>query len=873
MAHNLVLPRSPLLGRSDTLSLVQQMLLREDVALLTLTGPGGIGKTRLALQAAANLLDHFVDGVYFVALAAIVEPALVLPAVAQALGARPDRAQPVQAALEEYLRDRQLLLVLDNFEQVLPAAGPIAELLHARARLKVLVTSRAPLHLYGEHEFAVPPLALPDARDLEQFAPGALIPTAVDAVTGLRHYAAVDLFCRRAAAVQPSFALTPANALAVAQICIGLDGLPLAIELAAARLKLFGPAALAERLQQRLALLTGGAQDLPPRQRTLRDEIAWSYRLLRPEEQLLFRRLGVFCGGFTLAAAQAVGNLDGETQPRVPLDVLDGLATLVDQSLLRQWEQARGEPRLGMLETIREYALEQLEDSGEAELVRGCHARHFLAFAETMSHELDAAAAKQWVCTRLHADFENMRAAIAWCAAGQSGAPGDRDSAAYPPKPAIDPAELALRLAGALAWFALSGERLHDVAGLLESALQLGGGANRVRAQALWAAGTVAMFSGSYAAARAHLAASCDLYRAAGDRHGLALALREACAAAFAQRDLSAAQQYGEECIALFRAAGDQGDLALAYDNLGGTFAAQGNYAAARAAYEEEHAISQALGYRSTLGLASMGRGWVAGLRGDYAAALGFLEQAVPIFRELNESWTLAQALLLTGEVARCSGDRLRAGRCYRESVTLAHQVGDRAATALVLQQIGTLACDQGHNGLGHCEDAARLLAAAEAHHIAGGSMAYTLAGPAERSHTIARTRMRLGEELFPACWAQGQAMALPQAVALAAAVAVSVAESVAESRAEQAPAAAAPGTNMLPAVQLPGDPNQLTAREREVLRLLVQGLTYAEIADELVISPRTVNAHLTTIYGKLAVNSRQQAVRVAREHRLLDAR
>jgi predicted ATPase len=260
--------------------------------------------------------------------------------------------------------------VLDNFEQVLPAAPAVAELLHACPQLKVLVTSRASLHLYGEHEFAVPPLALPEAKELSALETGALDAAGV---ASLRQRAAVDLFCRRAAAVQPGFSLTPDNALAVANICIGLDGLPLAIELAAARLKLFGPATLAARLQERLALLTGGAQDLPPRQRTLCDEIAWSYYLLQPEEQLLFCRLGVFAGGFTLEAAQAVAGPEsspvdspaGSTAGAHGLDVLDGIAALVDQSLVRQLEQAGGEPRFGMLETLREYALEQLERSGE----------------------------------------------------------------------------------------------------------------------------------------------------------------------------------------------------------------------------------------------------------------------------------------------------------------------------------------------------------------------------------------------------------------------------------------------------------------------------------------------------------------------------
>ena len=394
--NNIVLPRSPLLGRGDDLASIQHLLLQEHVALLSLTGPGGVGKTRLALQAAADLLGHFDDGVYFVSLAPITDAALVLSALAETLGVRETKAHSLWEDVLESLCDKQLLLVLDNFEQVLPAAAVVAELLRTCGGLKVLVTSRSPLHLYGEQEYPIPPLALPPPDEYGEVPPGA--------ESNLRRYAAVDLFCRRATAVQPGFDLTPANAGAVAKICIGLDGLPLAIELAAARVKLFGPATLQARLQERLALLTGGPHDLPPRQRTLRDEIAWSYNLLRPEDQLLFRRLAVFAGGFTLAAAQAVTKALGDPL----LDVLDCLAALVDQSLLRQPEHASDEPRFSMLETIHEYAREQLAASDEAEKVRYAHARYFMGLAETVEPDLVVPARTPQAAARLHADFDNL---------------------------------------------------------------------------------------------------------------------------------------------------------------------------------------------------------------------------------------------------------------------------------------------------------------------------------------------------------------------------------------------------------------------------------------------------------------------------------
>jgi predicted ATPase len=342
-SHNLPVQPTPLIGREKEVATVEHLLRREEVRLLTLTGPGGIGKTRMALQVAAELSDRFADGVFFVNLAPISDPTFVVPTIAQTLELRETGEQPLLDLLQASLRDKQLLLLVDNFEQVLSVASQLADLLAACPKLKVLVTSRFVLHLRGEQEFTVSPLATPDPKHVPDLAL-------------LSQYEAVELFIARAQAVKPGFQVTHANASAVAEICARLDGLPLAIELAAARLKLLPPQALLARLGKRLAVLTSGARDLPARQQTLRNTIAWSYHLLEAQEQRLFRRLSVFVGGCTLEAIEALCTALETNTPT--LSMLDSVASLLDKNLLQQKEQEGEEPRFLMLETIREYGLE-----------------------------------------------------------------------------------------------------------------------------------------------------------------------------------------------------------------------------------------------------------------------------------------------------------------------------------------------------------------------------------------------------------------------------------------------------------------------------------------------------------------------------------
>jgi predicted ATPase/class 3 adenylate cyclase len=379
---NLPVQPTALIGRENELAEVEALLGREQVRLVTLTGTGGTGKTRLALQAAAALVEEFPSGVFLVSLAPVRDPELVVATVAQALGVREQPGEPLERTLQAYLRDRKLLLLLDNFEQLTQAATAVSSLLAAAPQVKLLVTSRTPLHLSGEQVYEVPPLGLPDSA----------LAMSVEALT---QYESVALFIERAIAAKSGFATTNENAPAIAEICVRLDGLPLALELAAARVRVLSPQALLARLDERMKLLTGGAQDLDERQRTLRATIDWSYDLLSEQEKGLFVRLSVFAGGCRVEAAEAVVDPQGEGETET--DLLDGLSSLVDKSLLRQREDPDGEPRFWMLETIREYATQTLRTSPHASALSERHARYFLAFAEQAAPELEGPAQRFWV--------------------------------------------------------------------------------------------------------------------------------------------------------------------------------------------------------------------------------------------------------------------------------------------------------------------------------------------------------------------------------------------------------------------------------------------------------------------------------------------
>jgi predicted ATPase/DNA-binding CsgD family transcriptional regulator len=464
--NNLPAQLTPLIGREQATQLACDLLRSAEVRLLTLTGAGGVGKTRLGLQVGTEMLEDFADGIYFVPLASINDPALVMPAIAEALDLKEVGEQALPDLLKAFLCNKELLLLLDNFEQVVAAAPRLSDLLVTCPKVKLLVTSRAVLHVQGEHEFLVPPLAIPNITQLPD-------------LETLAQYAAVALFLRRAQAIQPAFQLTKHNAHAVAEICVRLDGLPLAIELAVARIKLLPPQALLARLGKRLGVLTRGTQDMPARQQTLRNTIAWSYHLLDAQEQLIFRRISIFVGGCTLEAIESICKaLSGAAETEL---VLDGVGSLIDKSLVQQTEREGEEPRLIMLETIREYGLEVLEASGEEEITCQAHAHCYLSLAEGAEPHLHGPEQVMWF-DRLEQERDNLRASLLWLLERAE----DRSRI-----------EMALRLGTTLWWFwFVRGPTSEGWAVLSQALARSDGVAVAVRAKALWAAGWVAGLSG-----------------------------------------------------------------------------------------------------------------------------------------------------------------------------------------------------------------------------------------------------------------------------------------------------------------------------------------------------------------------------------------
>ncbi|HEX4784682.1 MAG TPA: protein kinase [Candidatus Sulfotelmatobacter sp.] len=659
---NLPVQRTALIGRDREAADLDELLSRADVRLVTLTGPGGIGKTRLALQVGSEIGDRFPAGVGFVSLSAIGEPGLIVSAIAQVVGVKETGNTSPQESLIAYFAGlaQPMLLVLDNFEHLVSAAPLVAQLLTAGPKLKVLVTSQAPLHIYGEHEFPVPPLAVPD--------PKSALPLEV-----LSRLPAIALFVDRAQAVKNQFSLTKENAPAVAAICSRLDGLPLAIELAAARIKLLSPPAMLTRLENRLNLLTGGARDLPTRQQTLRNTVDWSYSLLNAAEQTLFRRLSIFAGGCTLESVEAVCDAKGD----LGLDVLDGMASLVDKSLVQQVEEADKETRFRMLSTIREYALERLAEGNDEAITRRAHAAYYLVLAEEGAE--DIAAQPEWL-DRFEVEHENFRVAVDYLIKT-----GD--------------AEWGLRLGTGLFRFWETREHLTEGRSTIARILALEGTASRpkLRARLLFAGAVLAATQRDYEAGRPLFEESRETCIKLNDHRGVAVALNALAVNARDRGELADASSLFEQCVAIWKDLGDPANIARALSNLASVMKLQGEYDRSSSLYEECLATFRQIGDGAGIAWTLNYLGDVAREKADLSAAHSYCEQSLLEFRRLRDSWGIASALSDLASLSCDLGNNVEAQRLYGESIRVFQELGHKRGIARALECLAVSAAAQSH--------------------------------------------------------------------------------------------------------------------------------------------------------------------------------
>jgi predicted ATPase len=723
--NNLPAQPTPLIGRERELREISNLVRSQDVGLVTLTGPGGTGKTRLALQVAAELVDAFEHGVFFVDLAAATDPDLVFSKIAGALGVAETGARPLAEVVASFLCDKEMLLILDNFEQVVGAASATMEALPCPP-VKVLVTSRISLRVYGEHEYAVPPLSVPDPRRLPD-------------LKTLSQYEAVGLFIQRARAAKADFEVTNDNAPAVAEICARLDGLPLAIELAAARIKLLPPKAMLVRLGSRLKLLTGGARDLPERQRTLRGAIEWSYDLLDESEQVLFRRLAVFAGGRTLEAIEAICDAEGD----LPVDSLEGVSSLLDKSLLRQEEGAGDEPRFVMLETIHEFAREKLRESGEAEEIKRAHAEYFLALAEEAEPELKGPNQAEWL-ERLEAEHDNMRAALSWSFDG------------------ADP-ELGLRLAMALWWFWLTRGHVSEGRDWLEAALGRSVGLpTRERAGVLVGAGRLALELGEISHATVLIGEGADLFRTLEDRVGLADATDNLGIAVAYSGDLDRAKALFAESLSLFREANSGWGVGETLNNLGNVAGILEQEDRARSLHEESLAARRKVGDERGIAMSLANLVEPVMSEKDYGRVKVLIEESLAIFRKLGDKGNIAMCLGVLGESSLHEGDLKEATAMCSEALAMLWELGDTYHAYSMLTLLAITASRQDR-----VERAARLFGAAEAL-LEGSGISLTGGDLADTRRNLAEARAKMDEAAWEEAFASGRSMSFADTVAYA---------------------------------------------------------------------------------------------------------
>jgi predicted ATPase/class 3 adenylate cyclase/Tfp pilus assembly protein PilF len=724
LPNNLPTQLTTFIGREREIAEVKRLL--SEARLLTLTGWGGAGKTRLALQVAAEVLEGFTDGVWLVELASLSDPDFVPHTVASAVDVREQPGRPILATLCEYLRPKHVLLVLDNCEHLVAACARLADtLLRACPNLRILATSREALGIAGETTWRVPPLSLPDPRRLPP-------------PEGLSAYAAVRLFIERAVAVLPTFTVTNENAPWIAQVCHRLDGIPLAVELAAVRVKALSVEQIAARLDDRFRLLTGGSRTAMPHHQTLRATIDWSHDLLSDPERIVFRRLAAFAAGFTLEAAEMVCAGDGVDES----EVLDLLMRLVDKSLVMTEEQD-GTARYRLLETVQEYTRERLRKSEEAEGVQRRHRDWYLGLAERAGPELFGANQAAWF-DRLEVEQGNLRAALR-SSIERGGT------------------EAALRLVGVLWRFWAVRGHFEEGSGWLKAVLEAvernSDAPPALRAKALNVAGYLALSQGAYATARTLLEESLAIQRQLGDKAQIAISLSNLGTAVLHQGDVAMARELLEEGLTIRRESGDKVDIAGSLNDLGAVAIEQGDYAAARSLLEEALTIRRELGDKAGIAASLNNLGMVAIQQRDYAAARVFLGESLPLCREIGDKWLHALALNTLGDLTRTQGDHAAARPLYEESLAISVQLEDQRGIAYCLEGLAAVASE-----LGQRNRAAQLFAAAEALREGSGGQLRTFER-ADHDRVVAAVRAGLGDQQFISAWAEGRAMAPEQAI------------------------------------------------------------------------------------------------------------
>jgi len=841
----------PLVGRAMEVKTASSLLLRDDMRILTLTGTGGIGKTSLALQVATELRPSFPDGVFFVSLAPISEPGQVIPAITRALEIQETTDESLQEQLQDYLRDRHMLLLLDNFEQIVEAAPLLNKLLAAAPSLRLLVTSRVRLQLDDEQVFSISPLALPDLAHLP-------------AHSELATVASIDLFLQRARLVQPGFELSKTNARTIATICARLDGLPLAVELAAARIKLLPPQALLKRLENSLSVLTSSADERPSRHQTLRNTIQWSYDLLTVAEQQLFRTLAIFIDGFTLHAVEALyTQLYGSSE-----NVLDDLSSLLEKHLIRAPEQDEEDPRFHMLETVRAFGLELLETSDEYETVKHEYMQYFLELAEEADKHIAGQQGSDWK-QRLEDELANLRSVT------QSSLIYGKQAQNW---------EIALRLGSALKSFWTACGYFREGRAFLEEVLrECEGAMDAVQIKALLAAVHFALLACDYEQAQALLETCRAYYQEQNDSAQLPIINWNLGWTAHLQYHYAQAHLFYDEALALGKQLHDENIVDIVRRHLAYLVCSEGDYQQARVLMEECVAYRKRIGDSSSVAtaLASLaqflraasiyppvdelqrlldesliyaretednniimalrnGLAWIMFLRGNLDEAYRLVNETIAFFKEVGRLQALGHYLELLARIYAAQGKPTEARVTFEESVVQARKQKDIETMSSDLVELAHMAIEQNQYAR-----ATRLLGAEEKLREQA-CLPVIPFDSIHRDHALTIANAVLGREIFELLRQEGRALSPIEALAAG---------------------------DSLPANRTGKHityPAGLSRREIDVLSLVAQGFTDAQVAEQLVISTRTVTTHLTSIYNKLQVGSRAAATNFAVRNHLV---